>query len=828
MSSTPSTNHELQLAYDFVQYTGCNIFLTGKAGTGKTTFLRNLRTKTAKRMIVTAPTGVAAINAGGVTLHSFFQLPFGPFVPGSETYERHSRRQFRFSKEKKRIIRSLDLLVIDEISMVRADVLDAVDAVLRRHRHNNQPFGGVQLMMIGDLHQLSPVAKPADWELLQHYYDSVYFFSSTALARTEFLTIELRHIYRQSDVRFIKLLNQVRDNRLDESTINALNDRYVPQFEPDDDQGYIILTTHNNSADSINQAKLQALPGKEHRFQAEISGDFSEHLYPAPADLRLKKGAQVMLLRNDPSSKKLYYNGKIGKITGISSDNITVSCPGDRDDIKVEAVNWDNIKYTVNEKNQEIEEDVIGTFKQYPLKPAWAITIHKSQGLTFDKAIIDARAAFAHGQVYVALSRCTTLEGMILSSPISPNGAETDEAVQRFDDSARRNPPSADRLLDAKIRYQQQLLLDCFDFQSLRSRFNYFVRLLQTNAAFIQVSGLTDIRQLSERAGRDIFIVSENFRRQLTTMFTRNTLPETDAHILERISKASTWFQEKCTALFGEPLAKLQVETDNSELQKKIDNTLNNLEKEIAVKRAGIQSCQNGFSPAAYLRSVSAADADVKPAKAKKRQAPDYTESDISHPEMFRILKDWRAQVAGEQDVPRFQIMHQRVLIQIAVYLPDTITELKKIKGVGKKTIVKYGQELVAMVNRYRRQHGIEGEAPRPETPVRSISAPTEEKSPNTKQISYDMLNRGFTIAQIAKERGLVQSTIESHLNFFVAQGKLDINRLLPPEKQQAISEQLDEANHHSLSEIKNTLGDDYSYGEIKMMLAHRNQAVDS
>ncbi|MCD6186251.1 MAG: AAA family ATPase [Deltaproteobacteria bacterium] len=338
-------NHELQLANDFVQYTGSNIFLTGKAGTGKTTFLHNLYKNTAKRMVITAPTGVAAINAGGVTLHSFFQLPFGPFVPGSETYEQNQQRQFRFSKEKKQIIQSLDLLVIDEISMVRADLLDAVDAALRLHRRNNQPFGGVQLLVIGDLHQLSPVARQNEWDILQQHYESVYFFSSKALARTELLTIELKHIYRQSDAHFIKLLNRVRDNRLDESSIADLNQRYIQNFTPDEDQGYITLSTHNRNAESINRTRLYDLSKKEHRFKAEISGDFPEHIYPTLANLLLKEEAQVMFVRNDPSTEKKYYNGKIGKITKISDKKISVICPGDKQEIVVEPVEWQNIKY---------------------------------------------------------------------------------------------------------------------------------------------------------------------------------------------------------------------------------------------------------------------------------------------------------------------------------------------------------------------------------------------------------------------------------------------------------------------------------------------------
>ncbi|MCP3898816.1 MAG: AAA family ATPase, partial [Desulfobacteraceae bacterium] len=355
-----SVNKELQLANDFVQYTGCNIFLTGKAGTGKTTFLHNLKKNTAKRMIITAPTGVAAINAGGVTLHSFFQLPFGPFVPGSDAYERSRQHQFRFSKEKKQIMQSLDLLVIDEISMVRADLLDAVDSVLRNHRRNNKPFGGVQLLMIGDLHQLSPVAKQAEWQTIQQYYESVYFFSSKAIADTELLTIELKHIYRQSDVNFIKLLNKVRDNILDKLSMSALNQRYIEDFTPDKDQGYITLTTHNRNAESINHIQLEQLIKREHQFQAEVSGDFPEHIYPTMETLSLKEGAQVMFVRNDSSSEKLYYNGKIGKVCSVSENFISVICPEDKKEIMVSRIIWENIKYTMDKETREIEEDIIG------------------------------------------------------------------------------------------------------------------------------------------------------------------------------------------------------------------------------------------------------------------------------------------------------------------------------------------------------------------------------------------------------------------------------------------------------------------------------------
>jgi len=757
MASTPPENHELKLARDFVQYTGSHIFLTGKAGTGKTTFLHNLRGNIAKRMIITAPTGVAAINAGGVTLHSFFQLPFGPFVPGSPAYEQNSQRYFRFSKEKKRIIKSLDLLVIDEISMVRADLLDSVDTVLRRHRRNEQPFGGVQLLMIGDLHQLSPVVKQDEWPLLRQHYASAYFFCSHALAREKMITIELKHIYRQSDTRFIKLLNQVRDNRLDAAAIQELNRRYIENYTPEENQGYITLTTHNMSADRINKTRLAALAGREYAFEAEIFGDFPKYTFPTQEILVLKKGAQVMFLRNDASPEKRYYNGKIGKIKTLSSERIRINCPDESEEIAVEPVEWENIKYTVNKESKEIQEDVIGKFKQFPLKLAWAITIHKSQGLTFEKAVIDAKSAFAHGQVYVALSRCKTFEGMVLSSPIPPRGIDTDQAVLSFDETARQKPPSENQLRTAKIHYQQGLLLDCFDFQLMQKRFNYLAWLLRSNARLVQVSGVSDMVRLQEMAREHIFTVSEKFKQQLHNIFAEQNLPESDAYILERIGKASVWFQDKFSLIFDDLVQKFQVETDNKELGKKIGNTLDNLKQEIVVKRVGIQACENGFSPSHYLRSLSKSKIDSAPGKEKKHQAPDYTESDIEHPELFGDLKEWRSRKAAEQSVAHFQILHQRVLIQIVVNLPDNPTDLKKIKGVGKKTVEKYGEELLALVVAYRKKHRIDKVMlPAIKEAPENKSSPQKAKPvSDTKQISFDMFDKGLTVARIAEERGL-------------------------------------------------------------------------
>lgn len=429
---------QTQLAWDIIETTNTNLFLTGKAGTGKTTFLRRLKEESSKRIVVVAPTGIAAINAEGVTIHSFFQLSFAPFIPNYNLKE----QQFRFSKQKINVIRSIDTLVIDEISMVRADLLDAVDSVLRRFRKNNLPFGGVQMVMIGDLGQLAPVAKDDEWQMLSRYYATPYFFSSLALQRTRYAIVELTKVYRQSDKRFLDILNKVRENRADAAVLSALNSRYIPDFKPRKEDGYIRLTTHNWQAQRINDHELELLPGKPYTYTATIEGKYPEMLFPTDETLTLKTGAQVMFVKNDSSADKAYYNGMIGTIAEIDAEGFTVTAKDTGENIRVQPEQWDNTRYVLNEKTNEISEEVEGTFTQFPVKTAWAITVHKSQGLTFDHAIIDVQRAFTHGQTYVALSRCRTLEGMVLSAPLPQSAIIRDEAVDEYATHAIEHTPS--------------------------------------------------------------------------------------------------------------------------------------------------------------------------------------------------------------------------------------------------------------------------------------------------------------------------------------------------------------------------------------------------
>lgn len=421
-----SGNFELNVARFIVEKTDMSLFLTGKAGTGKTTFLRDVVRHTKKKCIVLAPTGIAAVNAGAMTIHSFFQFGLGPFVKGVI----EPKSDYRIQKSKLELIRNLQLLIIDEVSMVRADLMDHIDVELRRIRRNSKPFGGVQLLMIGDLQQLPPIAHGGEDELLRQYYKTLYFFSSAALKSMKYSCIELKTVYRQTDGHFINILNHARECTLTNQDIIDLNTRYIPDFSPRPEDGYIRLMTHNRQVDYINAAEMAKLDSHPFTFEAAVTGTFPEESYPTANSLTLKKGAQVMFIKNDPERR--FINGTLGEVRSIDKNCIAVRLAESGKTIEVEPMEWQNIRYQFDEETKEISSKQIGRFKQYPLKAAWAITVHKSQGLTFDKAIIDVHAAFSPGQAYVALSRCRTLEGLVLSSPVSASVFMKDKAVDAY------------------------------------------------------------------------------------------------------------------------------------------------------------------------------------------------------------------------------------------------------------------------------------------------------------------------------------------------------------------------------------------------------------
>lgn len=817
------SNDQLQLAFDFVQYTGKHIFLTGKAGTGKTTFLHRLKENSPKRMVVVAPTGVAAINAGGVTIHSFFQMPFGPFLSpeisgNNETLAvggNPSGNFQKFNREKIAIIKSLDLLVIDEISMVRADLLDGIDSVLRRYKNRNQPFGGVQLLMIGDLQQLAPVVKDDEWELLKPHYETVFFFSSKALKKTDYVSIELTHIFRQRDEKFIRLLNKIRDNSADQQTLDELNKRYIPGFESQDGDGYITLTTHNYQSHNINDSKLAKLPAKARKFTAKVEGEFPEYSYPTDFELSLKKGSQVMFVKNDSSAEKLFYNGKIGTIVKMDEALIWVRCPGDGEDIAVGEVVWQNTKYTIDEETKEIKESILGTFSQVPLKLAWAITIHKSQGLTFGKAIIDAKAAFAHGQVYVALSRCKTLEGMVLSTPISNQCIKSDAKVSFFNREIEQNPPGQELLEKSKMAFQHSLLFELFDFQPIIRRLNYCARLMDEHRESILPALGKIIATMNMEAKRDLSEVSEKFKAQLQQLIVENNNIEANTHLQERIKKACSYFPDKLDSILIDKLKNLDIEIDNKTVKKSVRDAVEKLSEEAAVKLACIKGCGDGFFVKRYMEIRAKAAIEPSDKNLKKKASAFSLEGNMKHPELYRILRTWCNQKADDMNVDTYMILPYKVLIELINELPSSLSELKKVKGFGAKKVSQFGKEILARIIEYRIR--MKMEIPN----LKEDIEPEVEKKvarTDTKLISFNLFKSGKSIDQIADLRGVTFSTIEGHLLHYIETGELDLERLVSPKKTAIISGWFQRNPTLGVGPAKADLGDGFSYSELRFV----------
>ena len=710
-------NPELQLAWQFIENTGTHLFLTGKAGTGKTTFLRRLKEQSPKRMVILAPTGIAAINAGGVTIHSFFQLSFAPFVP--ETTFNSSQTHYRFSKEKRNIIRSMDLLVIDEISMVRADLLDAIDSALRRYRDREKPFGGVQLLMIGDLQQLAPVVKENEWEMLKNYYETPYFFASRALRETVYMTIELKTVYRQSDTFFLSLLNKIRENQADDEVLNELNRRYQPGFRPRKEEGYIRLTTHNYQAQKVNDNELASLPGQTYSFRAEIDGTFPEYLYPADEVLTIKAGAQIMFLKNDPSSEKRYYNGMIGEVAAVNDAGMIVRGKDNGDEFRLLPEEWGNYKYVLNEETKEITEEIEGTFRQYPIRLAWAITIHKSQGLTFERAIIDARNSFAHGQTYVALSRCKTLEGMVLESPLRREAIISDSTVDDFTKEVERNKPGNRQLHDMQKAYFFDLLSDLFNFYSLDQAYKRLLRLIDEDLYKLYPKQLAEYKELAPHIKEKIVEVSQRFRNQYTRLINGSDDYAADQGLQERVRSGAGYFRkelEPVRALFE----KTNMPLDNKELRKQLNERLQALDDALWIKESLLEAMMGQpFTVTGYLKlkakvTLSLEDDSSPKAPKEKRERKGRKErtrssskakvevpTDILYPELYRTLSEWRAAKAREVSLPAYIIMQQKALMGIVNLLPDTPEALEAIPYFGAKGVQKYGLEILGIIREY-------------------------------------------------------------------------------------------------------------------------------
>lgn len=727
------TNKHFELAVQFVNQTAQHIFLTGKAGTGKTTFLKYIKETTHKNMAVVAPTGVAAINAGGTTIHSLFQLPFGSFLPLNSTLSDSLTGNFynkstllghlRLSNEKRSLIQALDLLIIDEVSMVRSDVLDAIDTVLRHIRRKyNIPFGGVQMLYIGDLSQLPPVVRDHEWKVLKNYYRSQFFFDAQVLLQSPPLYLELKKIYRQSDADFIQVLNNIRNNQVQDSDLELLHQFYKPDFKPQKDGEYITLTTHNAKADIINQKELLKLKTPIHNFHAQIDGDFNENAFPAESQLQLKEGAQIMFIKNDKGEERRYYNGKIGTIKKIKGDEIIVTFPDEEAELKIEKEIWKNIKYNYNKEEDKVYEEEIGSFIQYPLRLAWAITIHKSQGLTFKKAIIDAGSSFAAGQVYVALSRLTSLEGLVLYSKINKNAISTDELANEFSSHELAENTLEQRLKEHQKEYIHNLLIEVFNWQLLVTTFsNFKVSLDSRRIPFVE-----EAKTLAESLNEKVLSqqkIADNFSKKL-----RNMLLEVDqsgySYINERVQAAGKYFKD---ALYKDFFAAVEAHYDLAKKKPKVKKYLKDLQDLVAtckVKKLGLQQA---------MKITAGLDSGIN--------------TDV----LFKSI--------GKTDV----------------------TDEFKLRPPAQKPKLEKGE---------------------------------------SHRISLSMFEAGKTIQDIANERSLAIGTVEGHLISFIPEGKINIQDLVSQEKMNNIEVVLNTFPDALSSEIKAKLGDEYTYGEIRAVIA--------
>jgi len=781
------------LAREFALTTNRSIFLTGKAGTGKTTFLRKLQKETKKQMAIVAPTGVAAINAGGTTIHSMFQLPFSPFVPTPEA-RKALVEKIKMAGYKRKVIQELELLVIDEISMVRADVLDAVDTVLRhiRFRHN-EPFGGVQLIFIGDMFQLSPVAIDDEWRMLSRYYQSPYFFHSRVIAEQKPVYIELNKIFRQTNTSFISILNEVRNNCLSQQGLQTLMSRYQPHFVPDNSDTYITLTTHNYKADQINNLELAKIKSRTYKFEASIKGDFQEKSYPTEKVLELKVGAKVMFIRNDNENPRRFYNGKIGTIEEITDEAIRIHCPEDKTDIEVGRFVWENIRYNTNEKTKQIEEEVTGTFTQFPLRLAWAITIHKSQGLTFDKAVIDAGDAFASGQVYVALSRCRTLEGLVLKSRINPQSIENDRQIVEHQKIKPTYEELEQQLDVARNEFRQFVLTQLFEFRpgiGLLSRLITSVKEVESSFSEDTLPFLQDLM----RQAQAIQEVAGKFQYQLMSI--ANDKSHSADYLSDRLSAATSYFREKISN-FLHTINESPASTDSRDNAREYNDQLRTVFGYFAQKSHIFKGMTHPFMVEDYfvLKNTFLLPDFTPNAYNKTKETKAF---DVKNKALYFELLEMRNQICEPRDLPIYMVAGSQTLGEMADYLPQNEKDLLRINGFGPAKVEKYGELFLNIIRKYSKENKLESKMDmfvsekrdRKEKKAKKEPAekpePTEKKEKpekgSTYRLTYQMYKEGKSIDEIAIERGLVPGTIASHLMRYVTAGLLNINEFISEE----------------------------------------------
>ncbi len=751
-----------EFAEKFINQTAQPIFLTGKAGTGKTTFLRHIVESTYKQTIIVAPTGIAALNAGGVTIHSFFQLPFAGFIPDfneefqvNQSVKMESKkslmRHFKMNKERKSIMRSLELLIIDEVSMLRADLLDAIDWTLRNVRDNNIPFGGVQVLFIGDLFQLPPVVKPAEWSILHKYYQGIHFFNAHVIQEKPPLYIELSKIYRQQNDDFIAVLNNLRNNKMSEKDVALLNQHVQPNFDPTKEDGYITLTTHNAKADEMNANALAALEGKSRKFGADVTDEFPPYLFPLDEILELKIGAQVMFIKNDLGMEKQFYNGKMAIVTQMDLDEITVECIEDKKVITVEKYEWENVKYSTNPDTGEIEEAVIGTFVQYPLKLAWAITVHKSQGLTFDKAVLEVSNVFAPGQAYVALSRLRSLDGLVLLSPMRVNGLQNDEKIIQYSTQSQYMDQLPSLLEGASNNYMYEILQKTFDWIDLATQWQ------SHEISYAAVSKKSEKAKnhawakLQKQSIQSTLDPARSFRNQLAKIFSEKIVDK--EHALDRTEAAVNYFLPILDTVYTSVLKKI--------------GELSRLSKALS-----------------YFEEVHELEETLLEVILRLKKSRLLVEA-------YVLGKDMSKETFRVEEIQHYKLAKINALKY----------ELHK-KGDMFSAPEDFSPEVFV----------------RPSTDKKK-KAKKEEKI-STYDQTLELFLEGKGIAEIAKMRKFTPNTIYSHLEKLVMQEKIEVDAILSAELLELLDDRVNIEEAKTLSELKEQAGEDISWEELKLYRA--------
>ena len=757
-----------ELAAKCINQTNKPVFLTGKAGTGKTTFLRKIIEHTHKNAIIVAPTGIAAINAGGVTIHSQFGVPFGLFIPDSSYKIENTNtkintpytmvKHLNMRDQKRKLLQELELLIIDEVSMLRADLLDTIDFVLKSiRRQQHKPFGGVQVLFIGDLMQLPPVVKEEEWHILRNYYSSIYFFDAQVLRNEKPIYIELDKIYRQSDNTFIDLLNNLRNNKVTQANIDLLNSYYKPNFDVNSALNTITLTTHNNKADTLNKSALQELKGKSYFFSAIIDGDFNEYAYPVDAYLELKQGAQIMFIKNDVSGKQQYFNGKIGVVSSLSDKEIMIDFRDGTKPFVLEHYQWKNIKYELNPVTNEIDETEIGTFTQYPIKLAWAITVHKSQGLTFERAILDVNRAFAPGQVYVALSRLKSLEGLILTSPIQFNAISQDKTLVDYNDQKPKNE-EVKKLIDQEtVLFLKAYVLKAYDFVWL------YTCLKSHEASYVMTENKSNKQKHHEWAKallgkfEPLKLNADKFSNQLMQIFE---------------SRAEDYLQ---TVSARHVAAKNYFYPVLKELSKSILVHIELLKEEKQIK--------------SYLEELL----ELEGLLYKHLQQLDKVSIVIDNVLNNVDFNKQQLKFNANQN-ERLELVRNSIAITEKV----AFEERASVRSVTKK-----------------------GKKAKKESSTGSDTKKVKAAKPDTKDLSFALYKEGKTIFEIAEARGFAITTIEGHLAHYVSLGMIPVSQFVAKEKFDVIIEASKKIeSENKLTPLKLELGDDYSYSEIRFALA--------